>query len=65
MSVSIVFFSHSFMTFSSLIANYCFIFKCITQHDQYVSFLIIGKNEFDPEEDAHVIGDCVKVWLQS
>jgi hypothetical protein len=21
----------------------------------------LGKNEFSPEEDAHVIGDCIKV----
>lgn len=23
--------------------------------------LIVGKNEFSPDEDAHVVGDCVKV----
>lgn len=23
----------------------------------------LGKNEFSPEEDAHVIGDCIKVYI--
>lgn len=27
-----------------------------------VSLCFSGNNEFDPNEDAHVIGDCVKVW---
>lgn len=28
-------------------------------------FLLIfpGKTEFGPEEDAHVVGDCVKVFI--
>lgn len=25
--------------------------------------LFIGRNEFDPDEDAHVVGDCVKVLV--
>jgi hypothetical protein len=25
------------------------------------SLLFLGKTEFDPDEDAHVVGDCVKV----
>lgn len=24
-----------------------------------------GRNHFAPDEDAHVIGDCIKVWLVS
>lgn len=41
--------------------------KCISnfgytiQHDQFERPLSAGKTEFDPDEDAHVIGDCVKV----
>lgn len=29
------------------------------------NFTYLGKTEFDPDEDAHVVGDCVKVLLRT
>lgn len=29
----------------------------------YFFFTILGKTEFGPDEDAHVVGDCVKVHV--
>lgn len=26
-----------------------------------ISLLLLGKTEFGPDEDAHVVGDCIKV----
>lgn len=30
-----------------------------------ISLLILGKTEFGPDEDAHVVGDCIKVVVVS
>lgn len=43
----------------------CLIFKMKCKASLIESYVITGKVEFDPDEDAHVIGDCVKVRLQS
>jgi hypothetical protein len=41
-------------------------FKCPVHYETYNAlFLLIfsGKVEFDADEDAHVVGDCVKVLI--
>lgn len=39
----------------------CFTIFFVLFKTHLICFL--GKNEFSPEEDAHVIGDCIKVYI--
>lgn len=33
----------------------------LNRHYTIRIFLFLGKTEFSPDEDAHVVGDCIKV----